>query len=247
MRALGAVVLADLLEEFAVGREFQDLVAVVVAAEPDVAVAVDVDAVLVLEPGVARARRRPRTRAGCRRDRTSAPAARDLQQLRLGRSLSARPSRRRAACAGRWMIQTLSLPSTAMPATWPRIQFVGQGLRPERINGELGRLGVGLRGDVGTGENEYGSQGCKQQAVHGRSPRYWPSRKCRVGLLWCKPTPKFRMGRIVEYAVAWGTGMPEMHARPRYRRRSGASSRAIDIATLDRRWRWGHVSRRWTS
>ncbi len=93
--------------------------------------------------------------------------------------------------------------------------FVGQRLGPERINGELGRLGVGLRGDVGAGENECGSQGRKQQAVHGRSPVViGPRGRCRVGLLWCKPTPKFRMGRIVEYAVAWGTGMPEMHARP---------------------------------
>ena len=53
-RAFAAVILADLLEEFSLWREFQDLVAVVVAAEPDIAVAVDVNAVLVLHPRLAR-------------------------------------------------------------------------------------------------------------------------------------------------------------------------------------------------
>ena len=219
------------------------MVVVAVAGDPDVALLVDVNAVLGLRPFVARAR--------------PAPAP---EQLAVGGELQHRRRRDAAARLGRILLRALLVvDQRRRPVDDPDVvlavdgdagdlaedPFVGQGLGPERINGELGRLGVGLRGDVGTGENEYGNQGCKQQAVHGRSPRYWPSRKCRVGLLWCKPTPKFRMGRIVEYAVAWGTGMPEMHARPRYRRRSGASSRAIDIATLDRRWCWGHVSRRW--
>src|SRR4029078_12191072 len=52
-RALSAVVLADLLKEFSVRGEFQNLVAVVVAAEPDIAVTVDVNAVLVLDPKLA--------------------------------------------------------------------------------------------------------------------------------------------------------------------------------------------------
>ena len=56
----GRAGLADLPQEFAVGRELQDLVVVLaVAGEPDVAVLVDVDAVLVLGPVVARARAAP--------------------------------------------------------------------------------------------------------------------------------------------------------------------------------------------
>ncbi len=94
VRALAAVVLADLLDELAVGRELQDLVAVVVAADPDVAGRVDVDAVLVLDP-VSR-RPVPRTRAGCRRCRTSAPRALPCSTWSAAGSPS-RLSRRRAA------------------------------------------------------------------------------------------------------------------------------------------------------
>ena len=51
--ALAAVVLADLVDEFSVRREVQDLVAIVVAADPDGAVRADVQAVLVRHPLVA--------------------------------------------------------------------------------------------------------------------------------------------------------------------------------------------------
>ncbi len=51
---------ADLHEEFPVGRELDELVVLgIVAADPDVALGVDVNAVLVLEPLVARARPAP--------------------------------------------------------------------------------------------------------------------------------------------------------------------------------------------
>ena len=95
-RALGAVVLADLLEEFSVRREFQDLVAVVVAAEPDIAVAVDVDAVLVLThgwPALGAAPGGEQIAVGIELQHRR----RGLAALGLGRVLSARPSRRRAA------------------------------------------------------------------------------------------------------------------------------------------------------
>ncbi len=80
-----------------VRREFQDLVVVLaVAAEPDVAVLVDVDAVLVLRPIVAFARAAPGARASCRRCRISAPAARPCS-ISWRADSSARPFRRRAA------------------------------------------------------------------------------------------------------------------------------------------------------
>src|SRR5207237_3634720 len=53
-RTLGAVVLADLTDELSLRGELQELVAVIVAADPDVAILVDMQAVLVLHPLVPR-------------------------------------------------------------------------------------------------------------------------------------------------------------------------------------------------
>src|ERR1043166_716831 len=49
-----------------------------------------------------------------------------LQHLVCG-GLACAPFSSSSRVAGRWMIQMLSWPSTAMPATWPRIQFSGSG------------------------------------------------------------------------------------------------------------------------
>src|SRR3954451_12242593 len=51
----------------------------------------------------------------------------DLQHLLSG-ALVCAPFSSSSRVAGRWMIQMLSWASTAMPATWPRIQFSGSGL-----------------------------------------------------------------------------------------------------------------------
>src|ERR1044072_1837092 len=48
--ALGAVILADLIDELSVRREVQELVAIIVAADPDAAIRRNMDAVLVLPP-----------------------------------------------------------------------------------------------------------------------------------------------------------------------------------------------------
>src|SRR4029077_7368943 len=57
--------LADLLQELAVGRELQDLVVILaVAGEPDVALLVDVDAVLGARPFVAGTRATPAAQQG---------------------------------------------------------------------------------------------------------------------------------------------------------------------------------------
>src|SRR5712671_2106572 len=50
----------------------------------------------------------------------------DLQHLVSG-GLACAPFSSSSKVAGRWMIQVLSWPSTAMPETWPRIQFSGSG------------------------------------------------------------------------------------------------------------------------
>jgi hypothetical protein len=61
-------ILADLQHELAVGRELEDLAVVVaVAGDPDEALRVDVDAVLVARPVVARAGGRPTSAAPCLR------------------------------------------------------------------------------------------------------------------------------------------------------------------------------------
>ena len=90
---------------------------------------------------------RPRRRAGCPRGRTPAPAAPRCSTWSRG-GLACAPFSSSSSVAGRWMIQMLSWPSTAMPATWPRIQFAGQRLRPERLGLEFrrGLLGCGQRG-----------------------------------------------------------------------------------------------------
>src|SRR3954468_2291604 len=50
----------------------------------------------------------------------------DLEHLVSG-GLACAPFSSSSKVAGRWMSQMLSWPSTAMPATWPRIQFSGSG------------------------------------------------------------------------------------------------------------------------
>ena len=69
--------LADLQQELAVLGELEDVrVLLAVAADPDIAFVVDMDAVVGLRPLVALARDRPRTAPDCRPDRTPGPAAR---------------------------------------------------------------------------------------------------------------------------------------------------------------------------
>ena len=89
--AAGGAGLADLLQEFAVGRELQDLVVVLaVAGEPDVALFVDVNAVLALRPVVA--------------GPGAAPA---LQQAAIGGEVQHRRRRLAAAGFGRVLLRAL--------------------------------------------------------------------------------------------------------------------------------------------
>ena len=126
--------LADLLQELAVGRELQDLVVVLaVAGEPDVAILVDVDAVLGARPVVAGTGPAPAARTACRRRQSCSTGGAALQQRVSGGFFSA-PFSSSTRVEGRWIIQTLSSLSTATPADLPEDPSVGQRFRPERLD-----------------------------------------------------------------------------------------------------------------
>ena len=61
-----------------------------------------------------------------------------------------------SSVAGRWMIQTLSWRSTAMPATWPRIQLSGRGFGQ---NGSGSNFGAVCWANAMAGSQGYGRQG----------------------------------------------------------------------------------------
>ena len=88
LRVVAAVVhalLADLQQELPGLVELQDLrVGVAVAANPDVALVIDRDAVVALRPFVALCPGRPSGRRGCLPDRTPGPAAPAVQQTPIG-------------------------------------------------------------------------------------------------------------------------------------------------------------------
>ena len=110
-----------------------------VAADPDVALVVDVDAVVRLGPFVALARAAPaRTRLPAGSNSSTGGAARSI---RLG-GLSSAPRlvRRAASPAPRWMIQTWSCSSTHTPIVHAEQPVVRQRLRPQRIDLEHRRL-----------------------------------------------------------------------------------------------------------
>ena len=217
------------------------MVVVAVAGDPDVALLVDVNAVLGLGPVVARAR--------------PAPAP---EQLAVGGELQHRRRRDAAACLGRGLLcALLVVDQRGGPMDDPDVvlavdgdagdlaedPFVGQRLGPVRIDGELGRLGVGLRGDRSAGGDECGSQGRKQQAVHGRSPgRPIGPRGDAVSALMVASLRQSSAWVELSSTLPRGAQGCRKCMRDRYRRRSGANSRAIDIAMLDRSRGWPHVS-----
>jgi len=121
----GAVVLADLANEFSIRRELQKLVAVVVAADPDIAVLVDMQAVLVLDPFLAGAGATPVAQQLPSASNSITGGA-ALQHLVCG-GLACAPFSSSSRLAGRCKIQMRSSGPTAMPATCPRTQFSGSG------------------------------------------------------------------------------------------------------------------------
>src|SRR6185295_17861332 len=167
--AAGGTGLANLLQELAVGRELEDLVVVLaVAGKPDVALLVDVDAVLALGPFVA-----------------SAWAAPALEQPAVGRELQDRRRRDAAAGLGRALLRPLLVVhQRGRPVHDPHVVVVVHGdaghlpedpavrqrLGPERIDGELRQpLGPGLAGKMADGDGKHGRDGGDRQSLHWRS------------------------------------------------------------------------------
>jgi hypothetical protein len=136
--------LADLLQELSVGSKFQDLaVVLVVAGEPDVAVAVDMDAVLALRPVEAFARAAP----GC-------------EQVAVGVELQYRRSGSAAFGGGRIFLRALFVvDKRPRPMHDPDViiavdrdagdlaenPIAGQRLRPKRLRLEARNVGALLR------------------------------------------------------------------------------------------------------
>src|SRR4051812_31430250 len=73
----------------------------------------------------------------------------DLQHLLSG-GLVCAPFSSSGGVAGRWMIQILAWASTAIPATWPRIQFSGRGFGQ---NGSGWNFGAACWATAGPGSN----------------------------------------------------------------------------------------------
>ena len=123
------------------GGELQDLVAVIVAADPDIAVAVDMDAVLVLDPVIACARPAPMAQQIAVRVEFH-HRRRGLAAFVFGRILRA-PFSSSSSVAGRCRIQMLPSGAVAIPATWPRIQFSGSGFGQNGSGWNAGGLRAG--------------------------------------------------------------------------------------------------------
>ena len=110
-----------------VGRQRGGLLPAAVAADPDVALVIDVDAVIRRRPVVALGPDRPNARSGrppALNSRTGGAAA---QHSRLRAASSSAYCSFASSEPARWMIQTLSLPSTATPMVAPITQWFGSG------------------------------------------------------------------------------------------------------------------------
>ena len=174
-RALAAVVLADLVDEFSIRREVQDLVAIVVAADPDGAVLVDVQAVLVRHPLVAVTR--------------AAPVA---QQISVDVELHDRRRRLAAFGLGRVLLRSLLVvdqrcrtmenPDVAVrggrdPGHLPENPVFRERFRPERLGLERRRCfclcGLLSRSGGGqAGQSRERNRHCRENTPHRRLPAF---------------------------------------------------------------------------
>ena len=124
-------------EEFAVARELQEVrVVAAVAADPDVVLEIDGDAVDWIPATRTRRWGRPNSRPDCLRSRIPGRAARHLQHMLVPLS---NPSSFAARLSGRWITSTLSWESMDRPMVDPIRQLFGRGFGQ---NGSTSNIGT---------------------------------------------------------------------------------------------------------
>jgi hypothetical protein len=129
--------LADLRDELAIEREFQDRVVIVgIAADPDKAALVNLDAVLAPHPFVALARAAPGAQQIAVDIKLQHRRRRHTAFERGG--LSVAPFSSLVSERGRWITQICPCQSTVMPPIWPMIQLLGRGFGQEASTVKVG-------------------------------------------------------------------------------------------------------------